>query len=154
MACGCHCLRMIRNPLTFQVTCFWILAMCSRLANLKRNLFGPKIAKEKGAANSQAFKRAANTDWLLRVLIEMTCPTKSRHASVTVSAERDTRWDEGSSHERALVLAIRLSISMRKKQGEETKGIGVGKTGKVNWQQKPEDNQTKDRQKGKEKSKL
>jgi protein-S-isoprenylcysteine O-methyltransferase Ste14 len=65
VALGCHCWRMIREPLTFQVTCFWILVRCSGLDSLNRNLFGPKTIKEKGTANSQAFVRVAKTDWLL-----------------------------------------------------------------------------------------
>jgi hypothetical protein len=56
---------MIKEPLTFQVTCFWILVWCSGLDSLNRNLYGPKTAKEKGIANSQSFVRVAKIDWLL-----------------------------------------------------------------------------------------
>jgi hypothetical protein len=55
---------MIKKPLTFQVTCLMILDWCSGLESLKRNLFGPKTAKEKGTANTQAFESVAYTDWL------------------------------------------------------------------------------------------
>jgi hypothetical protein len=49
----------------------------------------------------------------------MTCPTKGRHVSGSILDEREAICEVGSSHERALVLAMRLSISMRKTETEE-----------------------------------
>ena len=116
VACGCHGWRMMREPLTFQVTCLWILVRCSGLGSLNRNLFGPKIANKKGTANSQALENAAKTDWLLCVLWEMMWPTKGRDSSLTVSAVRESIWVEGSSQERASVWVIRLLISARRER--------------------------------------
>ena len=119
VALGCHYWRMIRKPLTFQVTCFRILAECFGLDSLNENLLGPNIAKEKGTANSQALVRVANTDWLLWVFWEMTWPTSGRHSSEGVIAVKDSIWDEWSSQKRASVWAMRLSIFIGK--GEEKK---------------------------------
>jgi hypothetical protein len=51
----------------------------------------------------------------------MTCPTKGRHASGSILDEREVICEVGSSHERALVLAMRLSISMRKTKTDRKK---------------------------------
>jgi hypothetical protein len=124
VAWGSHFWSMIRKLFTFQVTCFWILDRCSGFVSLKRYLFGPKTAKEKGTANSQALESAANTDWLLWVFWEMTCPTRGRHSSWAVSAERFAICEEGSSQERASVWAMRLSISIK----PERRGLWKRKT--------------------------
>ena len=57
--------------MTFQVTCWLILSMCSFLLNLRRNLLGPIVAKDKGMAKSQALIKAALTAWLLCVFWEI-----------------------------------------------------------------------------------
>jgi hypothetical protein len=66
-----------RKPLTFQ-TVFKILETYSFFENLKRNIFGPSTAKEKGVAKNQDFVKAALTDWLFCVFWEITLPTRGR----------------------------------------------------------------------------
>ena len=144
VACGCQSCRMIKEPLTFQVTCFWILAKCFCLNILKRNLFGPKTAKEKGIENSQAFERVAKTYWLLWAFWDITRLSKGRHSSEVGLEVRNSIWDEGSSHERASVWAIRLFISMRKKESIERGGKEIKK--KENWKDNKKEN-SKERRK-------
>ena len=66
-----HFWKTNREPFTFHVVSLKILAICSCLVNLRRNLFGPITAKEKGTAKSQALMKATFTNWLLWVYCEI-----------------------------------------------------------------------------------
>ena len=107
---GCQVWIASKKPFTFQ-TLLHILAIWSLSVNLNRKRLGPKTAKEKGFAKNQALAKAALTVWLFWVFWEIKRPTRGNNSEVTCSWGMVSSWEDGSSHERAAVWAIRDSIS-------------------------------------------
>ena len=128
---GDHCWRVKRHPLTFQVTCWLILSMCSCLLNLRRNLLGPIAVKERGMAKFQALIKATLTAWLLCVFWEMMWTMRGKLSFKTMAIGVVSIWDERSSHERASGRA--MSASMKGKEEGKWRGRGERRRWRGGW---------------------